>query len=85
MLIVSLSLCTDYRFDYIALSEVLPIEKCGRSLCVEATIADDTALEGTEQFFIILDRVPGTSGRIRIVNTYKRTIITIFEDNFDGT
>ena len=60
----------------------MPIEKCGRSVCVEATIVDDTALEGTEQFFIILDRAPVTIGRIRNVNTY---IITIFEDNFDGT
>ena len=50
---------------------------------MNATIMDDTALEGTEQFFITLDRASGTSGRIRIVDAYKKTI-TIFEDNFDG-
>ena len=79
-----LSLCTVARFDYRVLSKILPIEKCGRSACVEATIIDDTALEGTEQFFITLDRGPGRSGRIRIVNTNKKATITIFEDNFDG-
>ena len=34
----------------------MPIEQCGRSVCVEATIVNDTALEGTELFFITLDR-----------------------------
>ena len=51
---------------------------------METTIVDDTALEGTEQFFITLDRSVGTSGRIRIVTAYIEATITIFEDNFDG-
>ena len=50
---------------------------------MEATIVDDTALEGTEQFFIILDRGAGVSNRIRIGNAYKTTINTL-EDNLDG-
>ena len=78
------SLCTVAGFDYEALSKMSPIEKCGRSTCVDATIVDDTALEGTEQFFITLDRGLGMSGRIRIVDAYKRATITIFEDNLDG-
>ena len=51
---------------------------------MEATIINDTALEGTEQFFITLDRGSRRTGRIRIVNTNKKATITIFEDNFDG-
>ena len=51
---------------------------------MNATIVNDTALEGTERYFITLDRGPGTSGRIRIVDANKRATITIFEDNFDG-
>ena len=78
------SLCTDDRFDFEAVSEMAPIEECGKSVCVEATIADDTALEGTEQFFITLDKGAGPNGRIRIVNDYKIATITIFEDNLDG-
>ena len=78
------SLCTDDKFDFRAVSEMLPIEECGRSVCVNATIVDDTALEGTEQFFITLDKGPGPNGRIEIVNDYNRATITIFEDNLDG-
>ena len=62
----------------------MPIEQCGRSVCVEATIVNDTALEGTELFFITLDRGSGTSGRIRIVDAIKTAAITIFDDNTDG-
>ena len=51
---------------------------------MNATIVDDTALEGTEQFFITLDKGAGPNSRIRIVNDYNRATITIFEDNFDG-
>ena len=51
---------------------------------MEATIVDDTALEGTELFFITLDRGSGTSGRIRTVDAMMTAAITIFEDNIDG-
>ena len=57
---------------------MIPIEQCGRSVCVEATI-DDTALEGTE-----LERGSGMNSKINIVNDYKTANITIFEDNDDG-
>ena len=51
---------------------------------MNATIVNDTALEGTEQFSITLDRGADTSDRIRIVAAYKNATITIFEDNDDG-
>ena len=51
---------------------------------MEATIVDDTALEGTEQFSITLERGSGMNSKINIVNDYKTANITIFEDNDDG-
>ena len=51
---------------------------------MEATIVDDTALEGTEQFSITLERGSEMNSKINIVNDYKTANITIFEDNDDG-
>ena len=62
----------------------MEVSPCNRSVCVEATIKDDTALEGTEQFFVTLDRGVGLSGRIRIDTNNKSITITVFEDEVDG-
>ena len=72
--------------DYEALSEMVDVPPCNRSACVEATIKDDTALEGTEQFFVTLDRGrgAGVSGRIRIDTNNNTITITVFEDEVDG-
>ena len=62
----------------------MDVPPCNRSVCVEAIIKDDTALEGTEQFFVTLDRGAGVSGRIRIDTNNKSITITVFEDEEDG-
>ena len=70
--------------DYEALSAMVDVPPCNRSVCVQATIKDDTALEGTEQFYVALDRGAGVSGRIRIDTNNKSITITVFEDEVDG-
>ena len=67
-----------------ALSEMVGVPPCNRSVCVEVTIKDNEVLEGTEQFFVTLDRGAGMSGRIRIDTNNKSIRITVFEDEVDG-
>ena len=70
--------------DYVGLSEMVGVPPCNRSVCVEATVKDDDILEGTEQFFVTLDRGAGMSGRIRIDTNNKLITIIVFEDEVDG-
>ena len=70
--------------DYVGLSEMVVVPPCNRSVCVEATLKDDDVLEGTERFFVILDRGAGPSGRIRIDTNNKLMTIIVFEDEVDG-
>ena len=51
---------------------------------MQATIKNDDVLEGTEKFFVTLDRGTGVSGRIRIDTNNKSITITVFEDEDDG-
>ena len=67
-----------------ALSEMVGIPPCNRSVCVEATIKDDDILEGTERFFVTLDRGAGMSGRIRIDTNNKSMTIIVLEDEVDS-
>ena len=70
--------------DYEALSGMVDIPPCNRSVCVQTIIKNDNILEGTEQFFVTLDRGAGVSGRIRIDTNNKSITITVFEDEDDG-
>ena len=80
-MLLIVSFYSEAGYDYIAVSEVLTFEKCTKDVCVDVTIIDDLALEGTEYFNIELDVM---HDRVMVDEGSEMMTITNFEDNTDG-
>ena len=68
--------------DFVRLSEEVVIPRCGKRVCHNVTIIDDTKFEPDEVFRITLERSAGLEGNVRIQQD--RSYAEIYIHNTDS-